>query len=80
MDTKCNIETSKFVLGIAEMLGVKIGEEFHIDKAYGKYRFFDNSLQVFNEFGENWQNKHYYFWLLLISGKFKIVKIQKNIR
>lgn len=60
---------------IAKLLGVEIGEEFKIDKVSGRYRFYENNLEILSETDNDWHAKYNYYLLLLISGKFKIVKL-----
>ena len=61
-------------IDLCKLFGVEEGEEFRIVKAKTRYRFYNNSLQVFDTDLEKWRNSSIMFNYVISSDIIKLPK------
>jgi hypothetical protein len=62
------------MIDLCKLFGVEEGEEFRIVKAKTRYRFYNNSLQVFDTDLEEWRNSSIMFNYVISSDIIKLPK------
>ena len=62
------------MIDLCKIFGVEEGEEFRIVKANTRYRFYNNSLQVFDTDLEEWRNSSIMFNYVISSDIIKLPK------
>lgn len=62
------------MIDLCKIFGVEEGEEFRIVKAKTRYRFYNNSLQVFDTDLEEWRNSSIMFNYVISSDIIKLPK------